>query len=193
MTKAVFIDKDGTLINDIPYNIKPELISLERHASAALRKWKAQGYLLIVVSNQSGLARGYFTVSELNIAVDKLKCLLADEGAAFDDFFFCPHHPDGVVQLYAKECDCRKPSPGLLIEAARKWDIDLRKSWMIGDILNDIEAGSRAGCKTILINNGNETEWLRSPGRTPTMIVENLLEATEKILHEATEFSPYAK
>jgi D-glycero-D-manno-heptose 1,7-bisphosphate phosphatase len=192
MKKAVFIDKDGTLIKDIPYNVKPDLIALEPDAPAALRKWRAHGYLLIVVSNQSGLARGYFTARELNIAIEKLKQLLIDENAPIDDFYFCPHHPDGVVQLYAKECDCRKPSAGLLFAAAKKWGIDFSRSWMIGDILNDVEAGCRAGCRTVLINNGNETEWLLTPERTPTIVVDNLTEAAKRIIQNEIEFARHA-
>jgi D-glycero-D-manno-heptose 1,7-bisphosphate phosphatase len=192
MKKVVFIDKDGTLIKDIPYNVNPQLISIQDGAALALREWKAFGYLIIVVSNQSGLARGYFTKRQLLMAVDKLKSLLMDEGATIDDFFFCPHHPDGVVQVYATECDCRKPSAGLLIEAAKKWGIDLRQSWMVGDILNDVEAGHRAGCKTILIDNGNETEWRLDSQRTPTFIVRSITEAAERILHEEKTISRYA-
>jgi D-glycero-D-manno-heptose 1,7-bisphosphate phosphatase len=192
MKKAVFIDKDGTLIKDIPYNVNPQLISLQDGAALALREWKAYGYLIIMVSNQSGLARGYFTKRQLLMAVDKLKNLLMDEGATIDDFFFCPHHPDGVVLVYTRECDCRKPSAGLLIEAAKKWDVDLSQSWMVGDILNDVEAGHRAGCKTILIDNGNETEWRLDPQRTPTFIVRNITESAERILQEEKTISRYA-
>jgi D-glycero-D-manno-heptose 1,7-bisphosphate phosphatase len=114
------------------------------------------------------------------------------KGATIDDFYFCPHHPEGVVRIYAKECVCRKPSEGLLIEAAQKWNIDLSQSWMVGDILNDIEAGSRAGCKTILVNNGNETEWIFTPQRTPTLIVRDLAEAAEKTVLEEPKMPRYA-
>ena len=87
--------------------------------------------------------------------------------------YYCPHYPDGKIQKYKIECDCRKPKPGLILQAAREHDIDLSNSWMIGDILNDVEAGNRAGCKTILLDNGNETEWIWNEIRTPAFIVNN--------------------
>jgi len=97
-------------------------------------------------------------------------------------FYYCPHHPDGSVARYAVDCGCRKPQPGMLQKAARELDIDLEHSWMVGDILDDIEAGRRAGCRTILINNGSETEWVLSPERQPHFIVSNLEEAARTVI-----------
>jgi D-glycero-D-manno-heptose 1,7-bisphosphate phosphatase len=98
-----------------------------------------------------------------------------------DGFYYCPHSPDGVITRYAIPCTCRKPMPGMLYRAAREHGLDLAQSWMVGDILDDIEAGRRAGCRTVLIDNGNETEWKRSPLRTPHLTAPNLYTAAAMI------------
>ena len=182
MKKAIFIDKDGTLIKDVPYNVDPGRILLESGATEAIRRWRADGFHVIVVFNQSGIARGYFTVDDLEQAVSALRDLLKQNDADIDDFYYCPHHPEGVVADYAIHCTCRKPNPDLLKKAAQEWNINISESWMIGDILNDVEAGMRAGCKTVLIDNGNETEWNITHLRTPTIVVNDLKQAAEKIL-----------
>jgi D-glycero-D-manno-heptose 1,7-bisphosphate phosphatase len=182
MRKAIFLDKDGTLISDIPYNVDPSLITLEPSAAEAIRQWKEQGYLVIVVSNQSGIARGYFNESAMEKIILRLQELLQQEGADLDAFYYCPHHPEGYVAPYARLCDCRKPEPGMLLQAAREWNINLNESWMIGDILHDVEAGNSAGCKTILIDNGHETEWQISDLRKPTSVAYTLSEAAGIIL-----------
>ena len=179
--RAVFLDKDGTLIDDVPYNVDPDRIQLAAGA-ADLRQLHQQGYLLIVASNQSGVARGYFPETALAAVEQRSRQLLAQLDIPLNGFYFCPHHPAGKVMEYAIACDCRKPKPGMLLQAARDHDIDLSQSWFIGDILNDVEAGRRAGCRTILIDNGNETEWVFSPDRIPHYRVNNLTEAAEAIL-----------
>ena len=100
---------------------------------------------------------------------------------SLDGFYYCPHHPDGIVPRYAVACDCRKPEPGLIHPAAREHDLALGESWFIGDILDDVEAGRRAGCRTVLIDNGNETEWKRSPLRRPDLVARDLAEAAQFI------------
>ena len=181
---AVFIDKDGTLVEDIPYNVKPGLIRFNPGAGMGLKKLKDHGFLLVLISNQSGVARGYFRESALEAVKQRIQELLQESGCQMDAFYFCPHHPDGVVTKYAISCPCRKPEPGMLLKAAKDLDIDLARSWMIGDILNDVEAGNSAGCKTILIDNGNETEWHRSEKRKPTATAAGISDAAEIILHE---------
>lgn len=179
--KAVFLDKDGTLIEDVPYNVDPERIQLTRGAVEGLKLLHAAGYQLIVITNQSGVARGYFPESALFAVEERSRQLLAEIGVSLAGFYYCPHHPDGVVQELAITCSCRKPEPGMLLYAADKHGIDLQESWFIGDILNDVEAGRRAGCRTILIDNGNETEWQLSPERSPHYIVTDLSEAAQVI------------
>jgi D,D-heptose 1,7-bisphosphate phosphatase len=184
MNKAVFIDKDGTLIHDIPYNVDPTLVQLQEGAAHSLRLLKDEGYLLILVSNQSGVARGYFTERDLEKIKEKLQQELSLEKGFLDGFYFCPHHPEGSVKPYAVLCDCRKPKAGMLLQASRDFTIDLSQSWMIGDILNDVEAGNSAGCASILIDNGNETEWVLNEKRTPYKIVKTIEEAVSMILQK---------
>jgi histidinol-phosphate phosphatase family protein len=112
---------------------------------------------------------------------NRLRQLLDELGVPLDGFFYCPHHPEGTVPEYAMACDCRKPEPGLIRQAAREQEIELEQSWFIGDILDDIEAGRRAGCRTVLIDNGNETEWKRSPLRQPHLVARELDEAARRI------------
>ncbi|KAM3094274.1 D-glycero-alpha-D-manno-heptose-1,7-bisphosphate 7-phosphatase [Phormidesmis sp. 146-12] len=182
MVPAVFLDKDGTLIPDIPYNVDPDLITLSFGAEEALRSLHQSGFKLIIVSNQSGVARGFFSETELSFVEQKIRELLDAIDVPLTGFYYCPHHLSGKIAKYAIACNCRKPSPGMLVKAAQKHSIDLQRSWMIGDILNDIEAGHRAGCKTILIDNGNETEWVLSPQRVPHHKVTDLIEAANQIL-----------
>jgi len=179
---AVFLDKDGTLIRNVPYNVDPSRIQLSQGAGAALRMLAEMECELVIVSNQSGVARGYFAEQDLRGVEDCLRSLLHQEaGVELAGFYYCPHHPDGSITRYAVDCGCRKPQPGMLQQAARELDIDLENSWMVGDILDDIEAGRRAGCRTILINNGSETEWVLSPERQPHFIVSNIAEAARTV------------
>lgn len=177
MNKAVFIDKDGTLIPDIPYNVQPDLITLEKRVAEGLRIFARSGYLLVIISNQSGVAREYFEEAALQPVKEKITDLLEKEGITLHGFYYCPHHPQGKLAGYAVECSCRKPAPGMILEAAKALQIDLAASWMIGDILNDVEAGNRAGCRTVLINNGNETEWVNGEWRKPTLFTGDVWEA----------------
>ena len=181
--KAVFLDKDGTLIPDVPYNVNPDLITLEDGVIEGLKSLQQAGYILVMISNQAGVARGYFKIDELKKVEQKIDLLLHPEGIAIEKYYFCPHHPDGKVAEYAIACECRKPQPGMILQAAEELGIATKQSWMIGDILNDAEAGNRAGCRTILINNGNETEWVEGPFRTPTFIAQNFVAATQFILN----------
>jgi D-glycero-D-manno-heptose 1,7-bisphosphate phosphatase len=182
MAKAIFLDKDGTLIPDIPYNVNPDLITIVPNAIEGLKQLSAEGYLLIIISNQAGVARGYFTEDKLPAVEQRIKQLLEKQGVKLSAFYYCPHHPEGTVRRYTDDCYCRKPQPGMLLKAARDHNIDLPSSWMIGDILNDVEAGNRAGCKTVLINNGNETEWIAGTLRSPTCISNSINQAAEDIL-----------
>lgn len=180
--KAVFIDKDGTLIPDIPFNADPLLVTLNAHAGPLLRSLKDAGYLLLVISNQSGVAKGNFELSDLDAVNSKINLLLEAFATGIDAFYYCPHLPDAKLPQFSVECNCRKPKPGLLLQAASDYQVDLRQSWMIGDILNDCEAGNRAGCTTILLDNGNETEWILTDERQPDYKVSDLSEIESIIL-----------
>ncbi len=179
--RAVFLDKDGTLIEDVPYNVNPERIRFLPCTAEGLRALHAAGYKLIVVSNQSGVARGYFPEAALAAVEARLRAMFAAAGVPLAAFYYCPHHPDGSVPEYAVSCLCRKPFPGMIVRAAREHGIDRAASWMVGDILHDIEAGHRAGCRALLIANGNETMWELSPQRTPDALAPDLAEAARMI------------
>lgn len=182
MQRAVFLDKDGTLIEDLPYNVDPAKMKLQRDTLEGLQQLKAAGYLLVVITNQPGVAWGYYVEKQLEPVKAKLDELVRPAGVRLDGFYYCPHHPQGTISAYAIPCNCRKPLPGLILQAAGELDIDLGNSWMVGDILHDVEAGHLAGCRSVLINNGNETEWQSGPGRTPDHIVSSINEAACRIM-----------
>jgi len=181
LNKAIFLDKDGTLIKDVPYNVDPNKVVLEAYAIEALNVFQNKGYKLIIVSNQPGIALSLFDI----VSLDKLRRyiwnLLFENNINLNAFYYCPHYVSGNNPIYSIACNCHKPMPGMLLQAAIDHQIDLAQSWMIGDILNDVEAGARAGCKTIHIDNGNETEWLEGAFRVPTFTVGNLKEAAQVI------------
>lgn len=179
---AVFLDKDGTLVEDVPYNVDPALVRLLPGAAAGLRRLSAAGYALVVVTNQSGVARGFFTEADLHRLEVHLRRLLAAGGVALTGVYACPHLPDAPRPEYAGPCACRKPEPGLLVRAAREHGLDLRRSWMVGDILHDVEAGRRAGCRTVLLVPGGETAWHLGPHRLPHHLAGDLEEASRIIL-----------
>ncbi len=162
---AVFIDKDGTLLDDTTRDADPRRLQFQPGAFESLAALAAKGLALIVVTNQSGLSLGHVTRWEFSQLQAALERQLAEAaGIALTDFVVCPHTPAPDGQ---PACLCRKPAPGMLIRAARAHRIDLAASWMVGDTLDDIEAGRRAGCRTLLLNTGSETEWRRSALRTP--------------------------
>ncbi|MBN2181346.1 MAG: HAD family hydrolase [Sedimentisphaerales bacterium] len=150
--KAIFLDRDDTLIKDPGYISSPEQVELLDGVTEALIKLKKLDYKLIVVSNQSAVARGIVTEKNLEKIHGRLKQLLAEKNAYLDRIYYCPYHPDGVIPKYRKESNNRKPNPGMLLAAAKDMDIDLEQSWCIGNSIRDVEAGQRAGCKTILID-----------------------------------------
>jgi D-glycero-D-manno-heptose 1,7-bisphosphate phosphatase len=180
--RAVFLDKDGTLIENVPYNVDRTRIQLRPGAVDALLLLVGLGYELIVVSNQPGVALGRFPYGALTAVEEHLNDLFLTHGFRLADCYWCPHHPEGTVADYALTCSCRKPMPGLLHAAAAEHGIDLSESWLIGDILDDVEAGRRAGCRTVLVDVGSETEWKPSPLRKPDVIAKDLLEAAEAIM-----------
>jgi D-glycero-D-manno-heptose 1,7-bisphosphate phosphatase len=180
---AVFLDKDGTLIDDVPYNVDPARIRLTRGARDGVHALRDAGYALVVASNQSGVARGLFTQRDLAGVRLRIEELL---GLRFDGFYCCPHLPAGAVAEYAIACGCRKPEPGLLTRAAHELGLDLARSWMVGDILGDIEAGRRAGCRTVLLHPDGDLRHLsREHDCVPTLISPDLADAARRILAAA--------
>jgi D-glycero-D-manno-heptose 1,7-bisphosphate phosphatase len=173
---AVFFDRDGTLINDPGYLNHPDQVQLLEGAAEALRELHSLGYRTVVVSNQSGVARGIVTEEMLEKIHERLRELLAAKGATLDKIYYCPDHPDGVIEQYRKDSDWRKPKPGMLLAAAREMDIDLAKSWMIGDADRDIEAGRSAGCRTILVS-ATRSEYGYPDKSRPDHVAVNMREA----------------
>jgi D-glycero-D-manno-heptose 1,7-bisphosphate phosphatase len=145
--KAIFFDRDGTLIEDPGYLSHPDQVKLLAGVADALIELRGLGYKLIVVSNQSGVARGILSEKVLGQIHDRLDELLARGGARLDRIYYCPYHPDGAVGRYRKESELRKPAPGMLLTAAKDMDLDLAGSWAIGDSGRDIEAGARAAAR----------------------------------------------
>ena len=150
--KAIFLDRDDTLIEDPGYINHPDQVKLLDGAAEALIELKALGYKLIIVSTQSAVAQGIVTEKVLGEIHNQLKQLLAEKGAFLDRIYYCPYHPDGAVTKYRTESNLRKPNPGMLLAAADEMGIDLSQSWLIGNSNRDIDAGLRAGCKTVLID-----------------------------------------
>lgn len=149
--KAIFLDRDGTINKYVGFLTDIKDMQLLDGTAEAIKRINESGYLAIVVTNQPVIARGEVSFEELEEIHNKMETLLGNEGAYLDDIFYCPHHPhkgyDGERPEYKIDCDCRKPKPGMLLQAAKKYNIDLQNSWMIGDGENDIEAGRNAGCK----------------------------------------------
>ena len=153
--KAIFLDRDGTINKYVGFLRNIEQFELLSGVSEAIRKINQSGYLAVVVTNQPVIARGEVTYTELQEIHNKMETILGKDGAYLDGIYFCPHHPDkgfkGEVKELKINCNCRKPNPGLLLQAASDFNINLEQSWMIGDGKNDIQAGKNAGCKTVLI------------------------------------------
>lgn len=179
--KAVFLDRDDTLIEDPGYINHPEQVRLTDGAAAALAELKDMGYKLIVTTNQSGVARGIVSEKVLEEIHDRLKYLLAEQGAYLDGIYYCPYHPEGVIEKYRRESEMRKPNPGMLLEAATQMDIDLRQSWAIGNSSRDIEAGLRAGCRTIQLAYTGGHSVPQQTGVKPDYKAVNMKEAVNII------------
>lgn len=182
--KAVFLDRDGTLNEEVQYLHRPEDFAFIPGAAESVRRLREAGYLAIVVTNQSGVARGYFSEAAVLELHRHIQRELSAAGTAIDAFYFCPHHPDAVKAEYRRNCDCRKGKPGMLLQAAQDHNLDLGASWMVGDKLADVEAALRAGCRPILVRTGygrSEEAGLGLLGRR-TLVVDDLPAAIDRIL-----------
>lgn len=156
LRRAVFLDRDGTLNVDTGYISRPESVRLMPNAAEGARTLSEAGYTLIIVSNQSGIARGMLTTAQADVVDAKVLDLLRERGVRIEAIYRCPHLPDGQIAEFAVECDCRKPKPGMIAQAARDLGLDLERSWTVGDGLRDVEAGLAAGTRAVLISNGGQ-------------------------------------
>ncbi len=154
LKKAVFLDRDGTLNVEREYLFKIEDLSYIPGAVEAVALLKSAGFLIVVVTNQSGIGRGLYSEPELDQLHAFMQKELEKSSAGIDAYYYCPHHPEYGKGDYLKECACRKPLPGMILQAATELGIDLASSWMIGDKLADVEAGLAAGCSPILVRTG---------------------------------------
>jgi D,D-heptose 1,7-bisphosphate phosphatase len=179
--KAIFLDRDDTLIEDPGYINSPEQVKLLDGVAEALIELKALGYKLVIVTNQSAVARGIVTEKVLGEIHNRLEQLLAEKKSFLDRIYYCPYHPDGAVKKYRKESDFRKPNPGMLLKAAEEMGLDLGQSWCVGNSISDMEAGLRAGCKTILIDLPSHQQQLEPGQPRPNYKAVNIKEVVNII------------
>lgn len=196
MNKAVFLDRDGVL-NALVYRPEEDLwdspYSLEEFqtlpgGAEAVKILKELQFLVIVVSNQPGVAKGKCRPELLNMMDREIQRELGQQGASLDGIYYCLHHPSGIVEPYGRVCDCRKPKPGLLFKAAQEHDIDLSGSYLVGDRMVDLEAGQAAGCRTILIDKSPAGGFNSTHRVEPDWIAEDLVKAARKIQQEEAAY-----
>jgi len=183
--RTVFLDKDGTLIDDLPYNVDPRRVRFAPGAREAVRLLGAAGYRIVIATNQAGIARGYFTEAELSAVERHLAAEIGGLGATLDAFYFCPHlpAPEGVNE-YALECTCRKPEPGMIRRAVDELGVRADRAWFVGDTWMDVLAGRRGGCRTIMVGPEARDAHELPDDRRPEFAVRDLLDAARIILAE---------
>jgi len=186
LNKAVFLDRDGTVTEEVGYLTSLDMLKLIPGAGASIKRLNESGYKVVLVTNQSGVARGYFPETLVDDAHVLLRRMLMEHGALLDGIYYCPHHPTAGKEQYTTVCDCRKPETGLLDRAAGDLGIDLKQSFMIGDKWSDVELGHRAGMRSILVRTGFSPD---DPGnkrpdhvRDPDLTAHDLAEAVRWIL-----------
>lgn len=194
--RAVFLDRDGTIIEETEYLSRREEVRILPGAARAILELNHRGYLAVVVTNQSAVARGLLSPADLEQIHQFLGGQLAAQGARVDAFYYCPHHPDAVDPQFRVRCECRKPQPGMVLRAAAELDISLDASYLIGDRLRDMEAGHRAGCRSVLVRTGygrrEEALFPRlkeaaASSERPDHVADDVLEAVHWILEQEVE------
>jgi D-glycero-D-manno-heptose 1,7-bisphosphate phosphatase len=186
MKRAVFIDRDGTLSEEVGYINHASRFRLFPYAASAVKHLNENGWLAIVITNQAGVARGYFTEDIIQTVHEAMTKDLKSNGARLDAIYYCAHHPSVGEPPYCFDCDCRKPKPGLISRAAQEFDIDLSESWMVGDRYSDVELARNAGMKSMFVMSGyGRGEWehqRQNWTQQPDQVTENLLEAVRLIV-----------
>ena len=185
---AVFLDRDGTIIEEANYLRSIARMRLLPRSAAAIRMLNDAGFAVVVITNQAGVARGYFDEPHVDATHAALSAALAHDGARIDAYYFCPHHPKFGSPAYRQVCECRKPAPGMLRRAAAEHDLDLARSWMVGDRWLDVEAGAAAGARTILVRTGDGSLSAETPRADVVVdaILNDLMEAAEWILRSSS-------
>jgi D-glycero-D-manno-heptose 1,7-bisphosphate phosphatase len=188
---AVFLDRDGVINEEVGYLDRLDKLKIIPAAYKAVRLINENGMKAVVISNQAGVAKGLFTEEFVIKTNDYLKNILSQQGACIDNFYYCPHHPTEGTETYRQTCDCRKPAPGMLLQAAQDLNIDLKKSYFVGDRFHDMEAAKKAGVKGILVKTGYGSELLQddgpdkaTPESKPDFIAADILEAVKWILFQ---------
>ena len=184
MRPAVFLDRDGTLIEERNYLDRVEAIAPFPDVASALARLARAGFALVLVTNQAGVARGYFDEDFVRRAHEHLAALLARDGIVLDGYYYCPHHPEGTLETYRRVCRCRKPGPGMVEDAARDLHLDVARSFVIGDKWIDVELAQNAGARGILVRTGYGAAIEAEPphGLQPFAIVDTLADAAQVIL-----------
>ncbi len=183
MRRAVFLDRDGVITQEPPhYAHKIDQLKFIAGTADAIRLLNNNGFMVIIASNQSGIARGYYREEDAALFNQAMRESLGQKGARIDAIYYCPHHPESKMETYRVVCDCRKPAPGMLKRAEKDWDIDLQRSFMVGDKLGDIESGKRAGCYTIMVKTGQGAQQLKGTDIECDYIADDLYHAVEHIL-----------
>ena len=184
MNRAVFLDRDGVITQEPPhYAHELSQLKLIPKSADAIRLLNENGFVVIVASNQAGIAHGYYREEDAILFHQAMKENLAKEGAYIDAIYYCPHHPEAKIERYRVDCNCRKPKPGMLTRAESELNIDLKQSFIVGDKLSDIEAGKRAGCKTIMVRTGQGVEELKSNEIDCDYVANDLHDAVQHILY----------
>lgn len=185
MKKAVFLDRDGVITQEPPYYAHDvDQLNFVPKSPEAIRLLNKHGYSVVVVSNQAGIAHGYYPEEDTVVFNKAMAKKLARQHATIDAIYYCPHHPEANVAKFRVKCNCRKPEPGMLLRAEKELGIDLKQSFMIGDKLSDIEAGKRVGCKTIMVRTGQGEEQLKSNSIECSYVAADLYDASEYILQQ---------
>ena len=189
MEYAVFLDRDGVITEDPPhYAHRLDQLRIIMDSAKAIQLLNVNNFQVIVISNQSGVARGYYPERDVKIFNDEIEHQLAKDGAHVDAIFYCPHHPDATIERYKMDCDCRKPKPGMILDAAKKYSVDLRNSFVVGDKWSDIQAGRAAGCKTVLVLTGHGKEEYENTEGSADYIATDLFDAVDKYILKAQCF-----
>ena len=183
--RAVFMDRDGTINEEVGYLSRLEQLKLFSATFEAIRMINESGMKAVVITNQSGVARGFFSKDFIDTVHNRINEMLGEKDAFIDRFYYCPHHPTEGNGVYKTDCDCRKPEPGMLLKAAEEMDIDLSRSYMVGDMPKDIQAAMRAGVKGILVRTGYG-ENVTSAG-SPVYIARDILDAVNWIMKDQKE------
>jgi D-glycero-D-manno-heptose 1,7-bisphosphate phosphatase len=187
MKRAVFLDRDGTINVEREYLRRVEDFAFIEGSVKAIRRLREAGFLVIVVTNQSGVARGYFDLAEVEMLHQHLQEELRLLGTQVDAFYICPHHPEEGIGEFRRDCDCRKGSPGMLLQAAAEHNIDLRRSFMVGDKVADVEAGLAAGCRALLVLTGHGGKEITKLPAGSAQTAPDLAAAAEWILEKEKE------